>query len=350
MASAISSAGIGATVETGEIADGSVTYAKVQAVAANKILGSIAGGTVEEIDCTAAGRTLIDDADATAQRATLGLVIGTNVQAWDSDLDTLASSGTSGTGAFARVSAPALTAPTTDTLQTSGNVGIGVAPSATNGERILARQDGNQATLTTTQNTDTGTGALAQTIAKADSAQTTIIAHGSGRVVLRCGQTLGSWSELLSTSVAGLLVDTNAASPLVLGSNGQSRTFMSGTAKTLTESAATAVADVSLADNTVISGSFHYAVEANDATDYQCRRGEVPFVAVSKAGTITTALGTPVELPALSAGTLGVTPTVTTGAAKITLNLNAVSSLTQTILRASWRVMIDGGSGNVVAV
>lgn len=58
------------------IANDAVTYAKMQDVSAtNKILGrSTAGaGNVEEIDCTAAGRALLDDADATAQRTTLGL-------------------------------------------------------------------------------------------------------------------------------------------------------------------------------------------------------------------------------------------------------------------------------------
>jgi hypothetical protein len=43
------------------------------------------------------GRTLIGSADAAAARTTLGLVIGTNVQAWDADLDAIALlSGTSG--------------------------------------------------------------------------------------------------------------------------------------------------------------------------------------------------------------------------------------------------------------
>jgi hypothetical protein len=63
-------------VGTTEIAADAVTYAKIQDVSAtDKLLGrSTAGaGDVEEITCTAAGRALLDDADATAQRATLGL-------------------------------------------------------------------------------------------------------------------------------------------------------------------------------------------------------------------------------------------------------------------------------------
>jgi hypothetical protein len=55
---------------------GVVTYAKMQDVSAtDKLLGrSTAGsGDVEEIACTAAGRAILDDADNTAQRTTLGL-------------------------------------------------------------------------------------------------------------------------------------------------------------------------------------------------------------------------------------------------------------------------------------
>ena len=61
---------------TAALANSAVTYAKIQNVSAtNKVLGrSTAGaGVVEEIDCTAAGRSLIAGADAAAQRATLGL-------------------------------------------------------------------------------------------------------------------------------------------------------------------------------------------------------------------------------------------------------------------------------------
>lgn len=53
-----------------------VAYGNIQNVSAtDRVLGRSSGGagTIEEIACTAAGRALIDDADATAQRATLGL-------------------------------------------------------------------------------------------------------------------------------------------------------------------------------------------------------------------------------------------------------------------------------------
>jgi hypothetical protein len=64
------------TVGTAELTDDAVTYAKLQNVSStDRLLGrSTAGaGDAEEILCTAAGRSLIDDANASDQRTTLGL-------------------------------------------------------------------------------------------------------------------------------------------------------------------------------------------------------------------------------------------------------------------------------------
>lgn len=65
-----------ANSNTTSIASGAVTYAKIQNVSAtDRLLGRVSSGAgvVEEITCTSAGRALLDDADSTAQRTTLGL-------------------------------------------------------------------------------------------------------------------------------------------------------------------------------------------------------------------------------------------------------------------------------------
>jgi hypothetical protein len=63
------------SIVTADIADNAVTFAKIQQVASGVLLGraSAGSGNVEAITLTEAGRALLDDADAAAQRTTLGL-------------------------------------------------------------------------------------------------------------------------------------------------------------------------------------------------------------------------------------------------------------------------------------
>ena len=58
--------------------------------ASNKGIFFDTANSAATFDLTAAGRALLDDADAAAQRTTLGLAIGTNVQAFDAELAAIA--------------------------------------------------------------------------------------------------------------------------------------------------------------------------------------------------------------------------------------------------------------------
>ena len=120
------------------------------------------------------------------------------------------------------------------------------------------------------------------------------------------------------------------------------RIYTKAATRTLTESSATGLVDIAVAAGTVATGRLYYSVQANDATDFQAISGSIQFAIVNKGGTLTTALSPETQATAVSAGTLTAVTTAVAGTNKITLSLTAVSSLTQTVLRAKWQLHHDG--------
>lgn len=98
--------------------------------AANKMAYTTGVDIWAEADITAAGRAILDDADAATQRATLGLTIGTDVQAHSVRLDNVAAIGISGLVVFGGSNTAA-------TRTITGSNGISI----TNGNAVAGNPD-----------------------------------------------------------------------------------------------------------------------------------------------------------------------------------------------------------------
>lgn len=108
---------------------------------------------------------------------------------------------------------------------------------------------------------------------------------------------------------------------------------------TLTESSATTFAATTIPTSGIGGGYIYVTIEANDGTDFQSRTLRLVWSAVNKAGTITATISTPEEVVAVSSGTLTATITaVDAGSGLLQFKANAVSSLTQTTLRATYQM------------
>lgn len=121
---------------------------------------------------------------------------------------------------------------------------------------------------------------------------------------------------------------------------------------TLTESSATSFVRINVPTSTVSGGVITYSIEANDGADFQCLSGELLYDIVNKAGTLTISVTDyPNTLAAASTGTLTTTCTmVDAGSGNAEAQINAVSSLTQTVLRVNAQVAKNFGTGTITGL
>lgn len=188
--------------------------------------GTTATGPVQSGTVGSANQVLVSNgagALATFQTATLAGAQFAN----QGTITTVLHGNASGNPSFGKVvdgdvtyTAPFLGAPTATTIQTSGNLGLGVAPSGTAGTFLLASGALDAATQATFANTNnSGTSARASVVMNADTAIMNVTAHGTGRTTSRFGVAIGGYSELLSSAGNGLLIGTSGAVPVKIGTN-----------------------------------------------------------------------------------------------------------------------------------
>ena len=307
--------------------------------ATDKLLGrSAAGaGAVEEITCTAAGRALIDDADAAAQRTTLGL--GT---AATSASSAFAASGAV-TGSGLTMATARLLGRTTAATGAIEEISVGATLTLSAGSLAVAKVP-NAVTFNTSGGAAAGTtfdGSAARTIdySTVGAAKTGAVtgsgltASATDKLIGRSSASGGALEEIACTAAGrALLDDADAAA--------QRTTLGLGTAAT-SASTAFLASPSSLADRIALARLTQSCVVLGQSAVAQARTG------VTTEGTMVT-----VNVPAAAMGVNGrimvrIDVTGTTTANKtVRLKLGATTLWSSTMTSAQTGVNVDCSIAN----
>jgi len=112
-------------ITDGQPLDATLTALAGVTTSANKVIYATGEDTFSTTDLTSYGRTLIGLADASALKTNLSLVIGTDVQAYDGDLNAIASLSDGGTGYLKKTGANTWSLDTSTFVATTGDQTIG---------------------------------------------------------------------------------------------------------------------------------------------------------------------------------------------------------------------------------
>jgi hypothetical protein len=172
-------------------------------------------------------------------------------------------------------------------VNSTGYVGIGTSSPGT--KLHLFDNAANVYTILTVQNTGSGVNSVGTFRAQSDTAFMQLQAHGSGRTVSRFGQPLASWSELIQSTGNGLIIGTQNATPVILGTNNTNRLQIDGSTGAVT-----------ISGNLTVTGTKNFAVadpaDARRALYYTALEG--PEAGTYFRGTAKTTKGEAViELP-----------------------------------------------------
>lgn len=170
-------------LDTIAIGTGADTVGQVS-FAANTFPAKASTGNLVAKAITDFGLSLVDDANAAAGRATLGLG----------------------------------TAATQNTGTSGANVPL-LNAANTWGATQTFKLDSDANWLVISENLTNGTSSLAGFRTVSDTAIQSFQSHASSRTTSRFGETLGGWNEFFSFAGNGLIVGTFGAVPLVLGTN-----------------------------------------------------------------------------------------------------------------------------------
>lgn len=241
-----------------------ITYAKMQQVSAtDKVLGrSTAGaGNVEEIACTAAGRALLDDANAAAQRTTLGL----------------GSAALAATGDFDPAGAAAAAVVTAEAYADAG----------------LATKQDHDADLDTWASLTPSANAQSLVTAATYAAMRALLDLEAGTDFLSPAAIAAAYQPLDSelTALAGL---TSAADkmPYFTGSGAAALTDLTSAARSLLDDTSTAVMRSTLGVREKLSAARTYYVrtDGNDSNDGLTNSSGGAFLTIQKAVGVASAI------------------------------------------------------------